>query len=75
MEVLRPTRHIELWLGRETTRTQIYCPICRSRLVGIQQSIIAIVPDGMVELEFLSPPIDIHCKKCNTMYHIKNVVG
>jgi len=75
MEVLRPTRHIELWLGKEDTRIQTYCMICRDRLVGIHQRIVAIVPDGMIELDFLSLPIDVHCKKCNTIYHIKNVIG
>lgn len=68
------SRHIELWLGKEDTRVQTYCIICRDRLVGIQQRIIAIIPDGMIDLEFLSPPIDVHCRKCNTTYHIKNVI-
>ena len=73
MAVLKPTRHIELWLGKEDTRIQLYCMVCRARLVGVHQRIVAIVPEGMTKLKFLSPPIDIQCK-CGTTYHIKNVV-
>jgi len=68
-------RHIELWLGsEEEDYTQIYCIICRGRLVGVHQRIIAIMPVGMMDVEFLSPPIQHLCKKCNTTYHIKNVI-
>ena len=62
-----------MWLGQEDVRLQTYCMVCRDRLVGIHQRIIAVIPEGMIELQFLSPPVDVSCK-CGTIYHIKNVI-